>query len=43
MDQVIWLENGSAQASVHDALVQNNPEYKRLYEVQAGGSDHEQK
>ncbi|MEE8808464.1 MAG: ABC transporter ATP-binding protein [Lactimicrobium sp.] len=43
LDQVIWLADGHVQASTHEDLMQQNPEYRHLYEAQTGGTEHEEK
>ena len=34
MDKVIWLENGRVQSGTHEELMQNVPEYSKLYHAQ---------
>jgi ABC-type transport system involved in cytochrome bd biosynthesis fused ATPase/permease subunit len=38
MDQVIWMEQGRATVSTHRELMQSNPEYRKLYEIQTAGA-----
>ena len=41
MDQVIWMEDGKAAVSDHETLIQQIPEYARLFAEQKGGREHE--
>ena len=34
MNQVIWMENGKAEVSTHEKLMNTNPAYRGLYEIQ---------
>ena len=34
MDQVIWMEDGHAAAGTHEELLEQIPEYRKLYEAQ---------
>ena len=34
MNQVIWMENGKAEVSTHEKLMNTNPEYRELYNIQ---------
>ena len=34
MNQVIWMENGKAEVSTHEKLMNMNPEYRELYNIQ---------
>lgn len=35
-DKVLWIENGKVISSNHQSLMENNLEYKKLYEIQVG-------
>ena len=37
--QVIWMENGHATVSTHEALMTDNARYRQLYEAQMAGGD----
>ena len=37
LDQVIWMEGGQARVSTHEALMQDCPAYRELFEKQATG------
>lgn len=41
LDQVIWLENGKAAVSTHQALMSDNPQYANLYQTQVS-QNHEE-
>ena len=34
MDQVIWVEDGHATVGTHEELLEQIPEYRKLYEAQ---------
>ena len=42
MTQVLFLEDGKAAVGTHRALLASVPAYRRLYESQTGGMQHEQ-
>ena len=39
MDQVLWMEDGKVTAGTHEQILEKFPEYARLYEAQADGTD----
>ncbi len=39
MDQVLWMEDGKVTAGTHGQILEKFPEYARLYEAQADGTD----
>ena len=41
LDQVIWVENGTAQVSTHEGLMQSCPAYRTFYTKQAGEVAHD--
>lgn len=41
-DQVIWMEDGHATVSTHDALLRNNEKYRRLCALQSGEPEKKQ-
>ena len=41
MDQVIWMEDGKALVSKHETLMEQVPEYAKLFTEQKGGREHE--
>lgn len=43
LDQVVWVEGGTALASTHGALMQNCPAYRDFYTRQAGEATHDGK
>ena len=43
LDQVIWVENGTAQVSTHEGLMQSCPAYRTFYTKQAGEVAHDDK
>ncbi|MDD6212929.1 MAG: ABC transporter ATP-binding protein [Clostridiales bacterium] len=43
MDQVLWMENGRVYAGCHEELMETNPNYRVLYEIQRKeAKDHEE-
>lgn len=41
MDQVLWMEDGKVTAGSHEQILEKFPEYARLYEAQADGTDEQ--
>ena len=41
MDQVIWMEDGKTTVSNHETLMEQVPEYAKLFTEQKGGREHE--
>ena len=41
MDQVIWMEDGKITVSNHETLMEQVPEYAKLFAEQKGGREHE--
>lgn len=42
LNQVVFLENGTAVLGTHESLYASCPGYRSLYERQIGGNDHEE-
>ena len=42
MQKVVFMENGKTTVGTHDELLASVPAYRRLYESQTGGEDHEE-
>lgn len=43
MQKVIFMENGKTFVGTHDELMQSERTYKKLYDSQTGGNEHEEK
>ena len=43
LDGVLWMKDGRVTASTHDALMESEPDYRKLYEMQKGGTANEAK
>ena len=41
MDQVIWMKDGKTTVSNHETLMEQVPEYAKLFAEQKGGREHE--
>ena len=42
MQKVIFMEDGKATVGNHEELMASVPEYRRFYESQTGGEQHEE-
>ena len=42
MQKVIFMEDGKTEVGTHDELIASVPAYRRLYESQTGGGEHEE-
>ena len=42
MQKVIFMEDGKTEVGTHDELIASVPTYRRLYESQTGGGEHEE-